>query len=62
MLGIFCNLLCLRLDMTFGYFGARESGLLFVASGIILSPIGGAALGWPTFTETGRNFGPDWLK
>jgi len=28
----------------------------------ILSPIGGAALGWLTFTETGRNFGPDWLK
>jgi len=62
MLGIFCNVLCLRLDMTFGFFGARESGLLFMASGIILSPLGGAVLGWLTFTEAGRNFGPDWLK
>ena len=24
MLGLFCNTLCLRLDMTFGYFGAQS--------------------------------------
>ena len=62
MLGLFCNTLCLRLDMTFGYFGAQGAGLLFMANGIAMSAIGGAVLGWMTFTDTGQAFGPAWLK
>ena len=62
MLGLFCNTLCLRLDMTFGYFGAQGAGLLFMLNGIVMSALGGAVLGWMTFTDRGRAFGPDWLK
>ena len=61
-LGLFCNTLCLRLDMTFGYFAAQGAGLLFMANGIAMSAIGGAVLGWMTFTDKGREFGPAWLK
>lgn len=62
MLGLFCNYLCLRLDMTFGYFGAQGAGVLFMVNGIAMSAIGGALLGWLVFTERGRAFGPAWLK
>jgi len=62
MLGLFCNTLCLRLDLVFGYFGASGAGMLFMTNGLVMSALGGAVLGWLTFTETGRNFGPDWLK
>ncbi len=62
MLGLLCNTLCLRLDMTFGYFGAQGAGLLFMVNGIVMSAIGGAVLGWMTFTDRGRAFGPALLK
>lgn len=62
MLGLFCNILCLRLDTTFGYFGAQGASGLFLANGIVMSAIGGALLGWLSFTERGRSFGPAWLK
>ena len=62
MLGLLCNTLCLRLDMTFGYFGAQGAGLLFMVNGIVMSAIGGAVLGWMTFTDRGRAFGPTLLK
>ena len=48
--------------MTFGYFAAQGAGLLFMANGIAMSAIGGAVLGWMTFTDKGREFGPAWLK
>ncbi len=62
MLGLICNILCLRLDMIFNYFGARGSGGLFLSNGLVMSAAGGAILGWLIFTERGRNYGPDWLK
>lgn len=62
MLGLLCNILCLRLDQTFHYFGGTGAGLLFIANGLGMSLVGGALLGWLTFTEAGRAFGPEWLK
>jgi hypothetical protein len=62
MLGLFCNTLCLRLDLTFGYFGAQGAGFLFMLNGIAMSALGGAVLGCMTFTERGRTFRPHWLK
>ncbi len=62
ILGLFCNTLCLRLDITFNYFGAISSSGLFLVNGMVLSAIGGALVGWLTFTEHGREIGPDWLK
>ena len=62
MLGIFCNTLCLRLDMIFGFFGAQGSGGLFLVNDIAMAAVGGLLVGWLTFTERGRDFGPAWLK
>ncbi len=62
MLGLLCNIPCLRLDQTLHYFGSTGAGLLFIANGLGMSLVGGALLGWLTFTEAGRAFGPEWLK
>jgi hypothetical protein len=36
--------------------------LLFIVNGIVMSAIGGAVLGWMTFTGSGRALVPAWLK
>jgi len=55
VLGLFCNVLCYRLDSHyFHYFGAAEQPLLFLAPGIILPAALGAGFGWLMFTPRGR--------
>lgn len=57
VLGVGCNLLCLELDQHFLYFGGAENSPLFIWDGVVMSAVGGAALGWLCFTEAGSCVG-----
>lgn len=54
LLGVFCNFLCLNLDMHFNYFGGHDTPGLFIWSGLLMSIIGGLLVGVLSFTETGE--------
>lgn len=54
-LGLFCNLLYLRLDMHFNYFGSGETPVLFIVNGMSMSAIGGWLVGWLSFSSQGRS-------
>lgn len=58
ILGIACNVLCLRLDLGLNYFGGAGHPLIFLASGIAGAAAGGAALGALFFADGGRR----WLE
>lgn len=55
ILGVLCNWLCFRLDSRyFHYFGGAESPTLFIASGILMSTLGGLLIGWLLFVPSGQ--------
>lgn len=56
VLGLFCNYVCYNLDMHFDYFGGKETPVLFVMSGTLIAILGGALVGWLSFTERGKRF------
>jgi len=46
-----------------GVLGAAAAGIAVRdSSGASINRVGGTLLGWLTFTEPGRAFGPGWLK
>lgn len=53
LLGVGCNLLCLNLDLTFGYFGVHSNPLFFFFNGLGLSAVGGLIIGSLLFTQKG---------
>jgi len=54
VLGVGCNLLCLGLDQHFQFFGGLDNGPLFVWNGVVMSAVGGLAVGTLCFTRRGR--------
>ncbi|MBO6515093.1 MAG: hypothetical protein JJ975_00900 [Bacteroidia bacterium] len=55
LLGLLCNLLCFRLDISFDFFGGRKTPHLFLWNGVVMSVIGGLSIGWLCFTDVGNN-------
>ncbi len=55
MLGLACDLLCLELDKHFEFFGGHEMPTLFLLNGVVMSLVGGLAIGSALFTVRGRN-------
>lgn len=49
-----CDLLCLRLDHKFQYFGAHKNPYLFFISGLVMTVIGGFLGGILLFTSRGK--------
>jgi hypothetical protein len=54
LLGILCDLLCLKLDSIFNYFGGSAHSLVFVIVSMVLSTVAGYLIGWLCFTAPGR--------
>ena len=54
VLGLGCNFLCYELDKQFHYFGAVESGPLFLINGIGLSVVGGMVASYLLFSQSGK--------
>lgn len=54
VLGLFCNILCFKLDIHFNYFGGADAPALFIWSGVILSTVGGLLVGWLAYTKEGN--------
>ncbi len=55
ILGVFCNLLCFKLDLHFNLFGAQEASNLFIINGMLMSLLGGLLLGFMCFGIRERN-------
>lgn len=50
----FCTVLCYRLDLTFGLFGAKTDPVLFIAGGLLPALVGSGLYGWVLYSRTGR--------
>ena len=55
--GVVCNLLCMKLDRHFCYWGGPEHSVEFIVTGAIMSVAGGALAGWLLFSKRGT--GPE---
>lgn len=57
VLGVGCDVLCLNLDAHyFHYFGGEEDPVFFLMNGLLMSALGGLAIGSLVFTERGRRW------
>jgi hypothetical protein len=54
LLGILCDLLCLKLDSIYNYFGGSAHSFEFVIVSLVLSPVAGYLIGWLCFTAPGK--------
>jgi hypothetical protein len=55
LLGMLCELLCFKLDLTFHYFGASTNPTLFLLNGMVGSIIAGAGIGELLFSRRGNS-------
>ena len=61
VLGVACDVLCLNLDVHyFHYFGGEEAPGFFLLNGLVMSGLGGLAIGALLFTERGRGLLDRW--
>jgi hypothetical protein len=52
--GVVCNVLCMRLDRVFRYWGGAEHSTAFLVTGAVLSLAGGLLAGALLFSEPGK--------
>lgn len=51
----FCTGLCYQIDLAMGFFGARESSLLFILGGLVPAFITSIAYSWLLFSAPGQS-------